>query len=112
MAQQTDADATDEQTTNNLTPEDLIGKRIYNKEAYYGKGVVVDVKTISNLRGDSRTVFVCDYGEAADEKEHHDRFVNRKVEKVVDEIESDAVATTAYEIGDVFDDASPEDYDL
>lgn len=88
-----------------LTPDDVLGHRIYNENTHMGLGVAVDVKTVRNGRGDTKRVFVCDHGEDAPT-----RFVNRDVDAVLRQLEKDDTALDIHEIGSVFDDATPEDY--
>lgn len=99
-------DAADE-----LSEDDVIGHLIVNPENPIHLGVPVDVKTIRNLRGDEKRVFVCDNGEhAASASDELDRFVNRDVEKVLRQVRE-----YGYELVDPvdhFDDVDASMYDL
>lgn len=100
MAQQTDSDTI-------LTPDDVIGHRIYNHATHIGLGVAIDVKTVRNGYGDTKRVFVCDHGDAAST-----RFINRDVDEILHGLENDDTSLDLHEIGSIFDDVTPDDYAL
>ena len=46
-------------TTEQITADDVIGQRIFNPNNGMGLGVALERRTVSNLKGDTRDVFVC-----------------------------------------------------
>jgi hypothetical protein len=113
MAQQTDGETTTEtEEESTVTPKDVLGKRIFNDARHIGYGVAVDIKTVANRRGDSKRVFVCDSGQHTESRPGHSRFVNREVEDMMQQIQSDSYSTDIFDIGELFDDATRDNYDL
>lgn len=84
------------------TPEDLIGQRLFNPTRYMGLGVVTDVTTRRNARGESQRVFVCETPKGST--------VDREVDKILRQLQDES-SLQAFDIGEIFDE-SPEDYDL
>jgi len=65
-----------------IEADDVIGKRIYNPDNGQGLGVALKRKTISNLKGDTRDVFVCALEPG--------NTTNRDVDDVLDYLNNDA----------------------
>jgi len=43
-----------------ITPEDVVGKRIFNPKSHMGLGVALEKKTVGRGRLESREVFACE----------------------------------------------------
>lgn len=106
---QNTTEANDDEPT--YEPADVIGHAVFNPDRGMGLDVVVDRKTVSNLRGDTKDVFVCDKGAGAtDHPEVSRRFVNRDVEQVMRNLNE--YGYELYEPGELWDDVDASDFDL